>query len=332
MSSISSNNYSNSSDPFSLANLLNPRTILTTDLRPSPTSAIASNFRCKVTSHPQRSPLQMPFQDFFPLGIYSQTRDPVFAPLQMAQATPITFANSVNPASGIQRDTFDLLIQVFGNILENRDLKGLPAINALKKMINNVSFIELVDVDNPILKSILNFHDISKEILLRANFRFHGKKTNESGIKNLDIKLIIEILHLLSLTASISVESRLIFLLLYETFNKTILKAKKTLQSIIEKQTNSAESSTTTKRKTKTPTTEPIPSKAPKKRRTRNPNEESDPSDTDEYIVSAENDDSHSDLSVYEFSDVDEDRVNFQFSTSKYKFKEVWDFCLKAEE
>ncbi|NGX32135.1 MAG: hypothetical protein K1060chlam4_00176 [Candidatus Anoxychlamydiales bacterium] len=197
----------------------------------------AINFRWAITP-PQSSLLQM-FPQHFPFGnaYLNPAFNGSFTTSPNDANSCATNTNFVTPEYDINKETFDLLIQVFKNIPENGDRKAVAAINFLKKMINNSSYRELINVDNPILKSILNFHDIAKVILSQINSRSHGKKMNESRIQNVsDIKILPVILRLLSSNKSVSVESRLIFSLLYETFDKSILEAKNNLQSIIIQQ------------------------------------------------------------------------------------------------
>ena len=88
----------------------------------------------------------------------------------------------------------------------------------------------------------MNLCDISNEIISQAYLKLFVEHMSSSQIHHINnIQFIKRILNLLSSNESISLESREIFSLLHNVFNKPILEAKETLQSIITAQDISPE-------------------------------------------------------------------------------------------
>ena len=245
-----SSNYAispNSTDRISISNLLNPQTVdnsrnyleteLTTNLPPSNTNPIAANFRWDITPPPPSALIEMPPQ-YFPFGSYSQASPSVsngfFTHRQTAQTTtPIPSTNPINPESNMLRETFELLKQVFDNIPENGDSKTLQAIHDLKQIIKKVTYIELIDVGNLSLQSILNFFNVSKRFASQAYVKLSEQHLTSAQIHRINnIQFTLNILNLLSSNKSISYEAQLNFVLLQNVFLQSILEAKATLQDL----------------------------------------------------------------------------------------------------
>ncbi|NGX41241.1 MAG: hypothetical protein KR126chlam4_01080 [Candidatus Anoxychlamydiales bacterium] len=226
-------------------------TVMTSDVPPSSTNPVAESFAWPSNPFPRiaadafeallakhRLPPIIPSEasSSYPFC------DPQIEGEQRLQETSETFTESVFQEIDTKQ-TFDLLIQVFKNIPENGDRKTVKAINTLKKMINKSPYIELIALDNPTLKSILKLRYISKKPLFyRVYKKLSGEKINGTRIQSIsNIQFIVKILNLLSSNESVSSESREIFSLLHNVFNRSIVEVKETLQSIITAQDISKE-------------------------------------------------------------------------------------------